>query len=42
LNLIVYGCVLVLVIAFAPRGLIGLVCGLCRRMLFGKREAAHG
>jgi len=42
LNLIVYGCVLVLVIAFAPRGLIGLVCGLCRRMPFGKREAAHG
>jgi branched-chain amino acid transport system permease protein len=42
LNLIVYGCVLVLVIAFAPRGLIGLVSGLRNRVALGKREAARG
>ena len=42
LNLIVYGCVLVLVIAFAPRGLTGLLSGLRRRRRGGKREAAHG
>jgi branched-chain amino acid transport system permease protein len=42
LNLIVYGCVLVLVIAFAPRGLIGLVTGAGRRLARGKREVAHG
>ncbi len=42
LSLIVYGCVLVLVIAFAPRGLIGLlerVRGIARAK---RREAAHG
>jgi branched-chain amino acid transport system permease protein len=42
LNLIVYGCILVLVIAFAPRGLIGLFSGWRGRTFFGKREAAHG
>src|SRR3569833_1131477 len=42
LNLIVYGCVLVLVIAFAPRGLIGLVTGARRRFVRGRREVAHG
>lgn len=43
LNLIVYGCVLVLVIAFAPRGLIGLVETVRRRAARApKREAAHG
>jgi branched-chain amino acid transport system permease protein len=42
LNLIVYGCVLVLVIAFAPRGLIGVVDGLRRRLPRRKREAVHG
>lgn len=42
LNLIVYGCVLVLVIAFAPRGLIGLVDGARRLLSRKKREAAHG
>ena len=42
LNLIVYGCVLVLVIAFAPRGLIGLVAGARRRFARGSREVAHG
>jgi branched-chain amino acid transport system permease protein len=42
LNLIVYGCVLVLVIAFAPRGLIGLLSRLRGRTAFGKREAARG
>ena len=40
LNLIVYGCVLVLVIAFAPRGLIGLFS--FRRAPAAKREVAHG
>src|SRR6185312_9680710 len=42
LNLIVYGCILVLVIAFAPRGLIGLFSGWRGRTFFGKREVAHG
>ena len=42
LNLIVYGCVLVLVIAFAPRGVIGLFSGLRRRVPAGKRGTAHG
>jgi branched-chain amino acid transport system permease protein len=42
LNLIVYGCVLVLVIGFAPRGLIGVFRVLSRRLSAGKREAAHG
>jgi branched-chain amino acid transport system permease protein len=42
LNLIVYGCVLVLVIGFAPRGVIGIFRGLYRGLLAGKREAAHG
>ncbi|MBI2713582.1 MAG: branched-chain amino acid ABC transporter permease [Rhizobiales bacterium] len=42
LSLIVYGCVLVLVIAFAPRGLIGLVETIYRRVARPtKREAAH-
>jgi len=43
LSLIVYGCVLVLVIAFAPRGLIGLVETVHRRVTRpSKSEAAHG
>lgn len=42
LSLIVYGCVLVLVIAFAPRGLMGFVDSARRRVSFRKREAAHG
>ena len=42
LNLVVYGCVLVLVIGFAPRGLVGVFRGLRRRLPAGKREAAHG
>ena len=43
LSLIVYGCVLVLVIAFAPRGLIGLVTGIGKQMRPRVlKEAAHG
>jgi branched-chain amino acid transport system permease protein len=42
LNLIVYGCVLMLVIAFAPRGLIGLVTGIQRRVARTRRGVAHG
>jgi len=43
LSLIVYGCVLVLVIAFAPRGLIGLVeMARLRVARSTTREAAHG
>ena len=42
LSLIVYGCVLVLVIAFAPRGLIGLVENARQLGRAGKGEAAHG
>ena len=42
LSLIVYGCVLILVIAFAPRGLIGLVETVRRRVArTTKSEAAH-
>ncbi len=43
LSLIVYGCILILVIAFAPRGLIGLVETVRRRLARpAMREAAHG
>jgi branched-chain amino acid transport system permease protein len=44
LNLIVYGCVLILVIAFAPRGLIGLLSGAAKRFtpLRMRKEPAHG
>lgn len=44
LSLVVYGCVLVLVIAFAPRGFIGLLAAARRRLAHGrtKREAVHG
>lgn len=47
LNLIVYGCVLVIVIAFAPRGLIGVVDSTRSRLMRhvnrpGKPEAANG
>ena len=43
LSLIVYGCVLVLVIAFAPRGLIGVVSTVHRRLARPtKSEDAHG
>jgi branched-chain amino acid transport system permease protein len=42
LNLIAYGCVLVLVIAFAPRGLIGLASGWRKRLPTAKWGAAHG
>ena len=43
LSLIVYGCVLILVIAFAPRGLIGLIDTARRRVTPpAKREATHG
>jgi len=44
LNLIVYGCVLILVIAFAPRGLMGVVAGLGKRVARPRlaKEPAHG
>jgi branched-chain amino acid transport system permease protein len=48
LNLIVYGAVLVLVIGFAPRGLIGLLVAARRRLTRHKpaadsmRESSHG
>jgi len=43
LSLIVYGCILVLVIAFAPHGLIGLIDGARRRLSrVAKLGAAHG
>ena len=43
LSLIVYGCVLILVIAFAPHGLIGLVETVRQRVARpAKRETAHG
>ena len=40
LSLIVYGCVLVLVTAFAPRGLIGLIESL--RWRLRRKAVAHG
>jgi branched-chain amino acid transport system permease protein len=44
LNLIVYGCVLILVIAFAPRGLIGLLSSAAKQFtpLRMPKEPAHG
>jgi branched-chain amino acid transport system permease protein len=44
LSMIVYGCVLVLIIAFAPRGLIGLIAGIGRHAArFSQRkESVHG
>lgn len=42
LSLIVYGCVLVLVIAFAPRGLIGLFDNVRRLGRRAKREVING
>ncbi len=43
LSLIAYGCILVLVIAFAPRGLIGLVETVRRRVATpAEREVVHG
>jgi branched-chain amino acid transport system permease protein len=43
LSLVVYGAVLILVVAFAPRGLVGLVeAGRLRLTRAAKREAAHG
>jgi branched-chain amino acid transport system permease protein len=43
-NLIVYGCVLIFVIAFAPRGLMGLVARLGKRFARPRlaKEPAHG
>jgi branched-chain amino acid transport system permease protein len=47
LNLIVYGCVLIMVIAFAPRGLIGVVDSMRSRLMRrinrpAKSEAVNG
>jgi len=42
LNLIVYGCVLILVIAFAPRGLVGFVSAAWDYSSWSKRKVAHG
>jgi len=44
LNLIVYGCVLILVIAFAPRGLVGLLGGLKTHLARSRllKDAANG
>ena len=40
LDLVIYGCVLVLVVAFAPRGIAGIFDSL--RRAFRKTERAHG
>ena len=40
LDLVIYGCVLVLVVAFAPRGIAGLFASL--RKLFRRAERRHG
>jgi len=40
LDLVIYGCVLVLVVAFAPRGISGIVDSV--RARFAKKERGHG
>jgi branched-chain amino acid transport system permease protein len=40
LDLVIYGCVLVLVVAFAPRGIAGLFESVAK--LFGRKERRHG
>jgi branched-chain amino acid transport system permease protein len=40
LDLVIYGCVLVLVVAFAPRGIVGLLESA--RKLFRRKERRHG
>jgi branched-chain amino acid transport system permease protein len=45
LDLVIYGCVLIAVVAFAPRGIHGLFAGLHRRLRPGRASAAdhsHG
>jgi branched-chain amino acid transport system permease protein len=39
LDLVIYGCVLILVIAFAPRGIVGIFADLNRRFRAGKTDA---
>ena len=41
LDLVIYGCVLVLVVAFAPRGIAGCSTSL-RALLRARRSAPHG
>jgi branched-chain amino acid transport system permease protein len=40
LDLVIYGCVLVLVVAFAPRGITGLLESI--RKLTRRKERQHG
>ena len=40
LDLVIYGCVLVLVVAFAPRGIAGIFDGT--RRFFRRKEPANG
>ncbi|MEW6453293.1 MAG: branched-chain amino acid ABC transporter permease [Pseudomonadota bacterium] len=45
LDLVIYGCVLVLVVAFAPRGIAGVIGSLCRVFrpsVSSKLERGHG
>jgi branched-chain amino acid transport system permease protein len=39
LDLVIYGCVLILVITFAPRGIVGIFADLNRRFRAGKTDA---
>jgi|HubBroStandDraft_6_1064221.scaffolds.fasta_scaffold07035_5 branched-chain amino acid transport system permease protein len=39
LDLVIYGCILILVIAFAPRGIVGIFADLNRRLRAGKTDA---
>jgi branched-chain amino acid transport system permease protein len=42
LDLVIYGCVLILVIAFAPRGIAGIIAALYQRLRASSERAAHG
>jgi branched-chain amino acid transport system permease protein len=42
LDLVIYGCVLILVIAFAPRGIAGIIAALYQRLHASSERAADG
>ncbi len=41
LDLVIYGCVLIVVVAFAPRGIVGIFDGLRRRLPLRKAAASN-
>jgi branched-chain amino acid transport system permease protein len=42
LDLVIYGCVLILVIAFAPRGIVGIIAALYQRLRTSREGVADG